>query len=72
MYKRGAFIVLEGCDRAGKSTQVKMLMNALNDLQIPAKARAFPSELAACREIIGYFAREKSPVSAVNPNGFTN
>lgn len=44
MYKRGALIVLEGCDRAGKSTQVKMLINAMNDLRIPVKARAFPSE----------------------------
>lgn len=42
--KRGALIVLEGCDRAGKSTQVKLLTKALNDLSIPVEARAFPSK----------------------------
>lgn len=32
--KRGAFIVVEGCDRAGKTTQCKRLGNIL---QIPLK-----------------------------------
>ncbi|EFN82074.1 thymidylate kinase isoform X1 [Harpegnathos saltator] len=41
--KRGALIVLEGCDRAGKSTQVKLLTNALNERSIPTKASAFPN-----------------------------
>jgi len=49
--KRGALIVLEGCDRAGKSTQVKLLMNALNELRIPAKHQAFPSKLHACARL---------------------
>lgn len=64
--KRGALIVLEGCDRAGKSTQVKMLMNALNDLRIPAKNGAFPSKLHVRKSLIritrlclDYFAWEK-------------
>ncbi|XP_018378561.1 PREDICTED: thymidylate kinase [Trachymyrmex cornetzi] len=55
MYKRGALIVLEGCDRAGKSTQVKMLMNALNDLRIPAKARAFPNRKTPVGTILNSF-----------------
>jgi len=61
MYKRGALIVLEGCDRAGKSTQTKMLMNALNDLQISAKTEAFPSKLrqTACREIRLFYAGKR-------------
>ncbi|XP_014476665.1 PREDICTED: thymidylate kinase [Dinoponera quadriceps] len=41
--KRGALIVLEGCDRAGKSTQAKMLTKALNERSILAKAHAFPN-----------------------------
>lgn len=28
--KRGALIVLEGCDKAGKSTHSKLLIDALN------------------------------------------
>ncbi|XP_011159971.1 thymidylate kinase [Solenopsis invicta] len=55
MLKRGAFIVLEGCDRAGKSTQVKMLINALNDLQIPAKARGFPNRKTPVGTILNSF-----------------
>lgn len=39
---RGALIVFEGCDRAGKSTQVKMLLEALKKLSVPTEARAFP------------------------------
>ncbi|XP_011879614.1 PREDICTED: thymidylate kinase [Vollenhovia emeryi] len=55
MYKRGALIVLEGCDRAGKSTQVKMLMSALNDMQIPAKAWAFPNRKTPVGAVLNSF-----------------
>ncbi|XP_051163829.1 uncharacterized protein LOC127283172 [Leptopilina boulardi] len=41
-FERGALLVLEGCDRAGKSTQVKMLLQALHDRQIPAEIMSFP------------------------------
>ncbi|XP_011635063.1 thymidylate kinase [Pogonomyrmex barbatus] len=59
MYKRGALIALEGCDRAGKSTQAKMLMNALNDLRIPAKARAFPNRKTPVGAILnGFLSKE--------------
>ncbi|KAM0735874.1 Thymidylate kinase [Formica fusca] len=53
--KRGALIVLEGCDRAGKSTQAKMLMNALDDLRIPVKARAFPDRKTPVGAILNSF-----------------
>ena len=43
--ERGALLVLEGCDRAGKSTQVKMLVRALNDRLIPAESMSFPGNL---------------------------
>lgn len=42
MMTRGALIILEGCDRAGKSTQVKRLVEALNDRGIPALKQSFP------------------------------
>lgn len=41
---RGALIVLEGCDRAGKSTQAKMLVNALNTHNISVESRCFPGK----------------------------
>lgn len=43
--KRGAFIVLEGCDRVGKSTQAKKLTEELRKLNIRTASYAFPSEL---------------------------
>ncbi|XP_012531031.1 thymidylate kinase [Monomorium pharaonis] len=55
MYKRGALIVLEGCDRAGKSTQVKMLIDAMNNLQIPVKARGFPNRKTPVGAILNNF-----------------
>lgn len=39
---RGALVVLEGCDRAGKSTQAKLLVHALKQRDIPVEQRAFP------------------------------
>ncbi|XP_076233224.1 thymidylate kinase [Calliopsis andreniformis] len=64
---RGALIVFEGCDRAGKSTQVKLLIEALNAQNIPAKARAFPDRKTCIGKIINDFLSKKqefSPESA--------
>jgi dTMP kinase len=36
MTKRGAFILLEGCDRTGKSTQCQLLVDWLNTNQSSA------------------------------------
>ena len=44
--KRGALVVLEGCDRAGKTTQCKRLVAALNDAGQPAKEMHFPGKRA--------------------------
>lgn len=41
-FKRGALIVLEGCDRSGKSTQCKRLVEALNNKGIPSQLMRFP------------------------------
>ncbi|EFN73327.1 Thymidylate kinase [Camponotus floridanus] len=57
--KRGALIVLEGCDRAGKSTQMKMLINALNDLRIPAENIAFPNRKTPVGSILDSFLSKK-------------
>ena len=42
LIRRGALVVLEGCDRAGKTTQCKRLVAALNDAGLTAKEMHFP------------------------------
>lgn len=41
---RGALIVFEGCDRSGKTTQCKKLVDALNSENIPASFMNFPGK----------------------------
>lgn len=45
---RGALIVLEGCDRTGKSTQCKKLVERLTSKGISAKAMHFPGRFSGC------------------------
>lgn len=45
MLKRGALIVLEGCDRSGKSTQCKMLKETLEQRGFPVELFRFPGEV---------------------------
>lgn len=40
--KRGAFIVLEGLDRSGKTTQVKLLEQRFIEAGRPVKMMRFP------------------------------
>ena len=42
--KRGALIVFEGCDRSGKSTQCKKILDALSLDNINVAADRFPGE----------------------------
>ncbi|XP_003708227.1 thymidylate kinase [Megachile rotundata] len=56
---RGALIVFEGCDRAGKSTQVKMLIEALKKRNIPTEARAFPDRTTPTGTLINNFLCNK-------------
>lgn len=46
--KRGALIVLEGVDRAGKTTQCKKLVEALQQSDRPAEMMRFPGETFWC------------------------
>ncbi|XP_033219507.1 thymidylate kinase [Belonocnema kinseyi] len=59
-FERGALIVLEGCDRAGKSTQVKMLVRALNDRLIRAEAMSFPDRTTAIGSTINQYLLNKT------------
>jgi thymidylate kinase len=43
-FSRGALIVFEGCDRAGKSTQCRKLVHILNERNIKAEYMGFPGK----------------------------
>ncbi|XP_059615699.1 uncharacterized protein LOC132261140 [Phlebotomus argentipes] len=61
MKSRGAFIVLEGCDRSGKSTQSQKLVEKLNENGINAKLMKFPDRETECGKMIdGYLRKTKS------------
>ncbi|CAL7950923.1 unnamed protein product [Xylocopa violacea] len=59
---RGALIVFEGCDRAGKSTQVKMLIESLNKRNISAESRAFPDRKTCIGILINNFLSMKQEI----------
>lgn len=44
MLRRGALIVLEGCDRVGKSTHAKLLFEALKGEGYKVEALQFPGK----------------------------
>ncbi|KAL0279991.1 UNVERIFIED_CONTAM: hypothetical protein PYX00_001423 [Menopon gallinae] len=50
--KRGAFIVFEGCDRSGKTTQCRKLVEKLKTMGIPAQQIQFPDRSTAIGKII--------------------
>lgn len=47
---RGALIVFEGCDRVGKSTQCKRLMEALNAMGKKCQLLHFPGKTSSDRQ----------------------
>lgn len=55
MHGRGALLVLEGCDKVGKSTQVKMLIEALNKRGIKATTETFPTRTTPIGEVLDKF-----------------
>jgi len=52
--KRGALIVLEGCDRAGKSTQLKKIAEGLMKENISNEIIAFPSKTQVSHDSVLY------------------
>lgn len=49
---RGSLIVLEGCDRTGKTTQVALLVAALLERGIPCVSKRFPDRTTATGKVI--------------------
>lgn len=59
MVQRGSFVVFEGCDRAGKTTQCKKLVHSLNRTGIPAEFMNFPDRSTVIGHIINkYLTKE--------------
>ncbi|BES89451.1 unnamed protein product [Nesidiocoris tenuis] len=56
---RGAFIVLEGCDRAGKSTQCRLLVEKLKDSNIPAELVVFPDRSTPIGQVISEYLKKE-------------
>lgn len=58
---RGEFILLEGADRVGKSTQVRMLAAALRDRGREVETVAFPARHTATGRLISAHLRGEMP-----------
>ncbi|XP_061895540.1 thymidylate kinase isoform X3 [Entelurus aequoreus] len=58
--KRGALIVLEGVDKAGKSTQCKKLVEALQQSGHPAEVIRFPDRSTTIGKLISCYLEKKS------------
>lgn len=56
---RGAFILLEGLDRSGKTTQSQMLVERLQQSGSPAVPRHFPDRSTATGKIINDYLKNK-------------
>ncbi|XP_036377670.1 thymidylate kinase [Megalops cyprinoides] len=59
-YRRGALIVLEGVDRAGKTTQCKKLVQALKESGRPAEMMRFPDRTTKIGQLINAYLEKKS------------
>lgn len=58
--KRGAFIVIEGVDRSGKSTQCKKLVEKLKNMNIPAQLMCFPDRTTKTGKLIDEYLKNEN------------
>ncbi|XP_061593538.1 thymidylate kinase [Cololabis saira] len=58
--KRGALIVLEGVDKAGKTTQCSKLVQALQGSGRPAEMMRFPNRSTTIGQVISSYLEKKS------------
>ncbi|KAF7711738.1 thymidylate kinase [Silurus meridionalis] len=59
-YRRGALIVLEGVDKAGKTTQCKQLVHALQQSGRPAEMMRFPDRTTQIGQLISSYLEKKN------------
>ena len=57
--RRGLLIVLEGCDRSGKTTVCRQLVSRLNDEKLPARAMRFPDRTTGVGKVIDEYLRQQ-------------
>ncbi|XP_018013107.1 thymidylate kinase [Hyalella azteca] len=55
---RGALIVLEGCDRVGKTTQAKLLVESLKNNGKPAQLMNFPDRTTAIGKMLDQYLKQ--------------
>jgi dTMP kinase len=55
--RRGALIVLEGCDRSGKSTQARKIVEELNSAGKPTTLMSFPDRTTAIGVLIDAYLK---------------
>ncbi|EDW91696.1 thymidylate kinase [Drosophila yakuba] len=53
--KRGALIIFEGCDRSGKTTQSRLLVELLKSKGIPALPMNFPERSSSIGQVINSY-----------------
>ncbi|XP_075057867.1 thymidylate kinase [Mixophyes fleayi] len=59
---RGALIVLEGADRAGKSTQARRLVEALRERGYQAEGLRFPERTTEIGRLVGSYLEKKNDI----------
>lgn len=61
--ERGVLIVMEGCDKTGKSTQARRLVRNLQRHNIKAKYMSFPDRSTAVGQVINQFLLQQHDLS---------
>lgn len=61
--KRGVLIVIEGCDRSGKSTQAALLSEWFSLMGLPSQMIKFPNRQSRTGKIIDDYLRHKNHLS---------
>ncbi|ORX64686.1 deoxythymidylate kinase-like protein [Anaeromyces robustus] len=57
---RGSFILLEGCDRSGKTTQAKLLIEALKEKNQKVEFARFPDRTSEIGKVIDQYLKSSS------------